>query len=25
VEILSPPHVRQAMIDMLKESLGVYE
>ncbi|HQO40660.1 MAG TPA: WYL domain-containing protein, partial [Spirochaetota bacterium] len=25
VEILSPPHVRKAMIDMLKESLGVYE
>lgn len=25
VEILSPPHVRQAMINMLKESLGVYE
>lgn len=25
VKILSPPHVRQAMIDMLKESLGVYE
>jgi len=25
VEILSPPHVREAMIDMLKKSLGVYE
>jgi hypothetical protein len=25
VEILSPPEVRQAMINMLKESLGVYE
>lgn len=25
VEILSPPKVRQAMIDMLKKSLGVYE
>jgi hypothetical protein len=25
VEILSPPHVRKAMIDMLKESLSVYD
>jgi len=25
VEILSPPHVRQAMIDMHKARLGVYE
>lgn len=25
VEILSPPHVRKAMTDMLKESLSVYE
>lgn len=25
VEILSPPHVRKTMINMLKESLGVYE
>ena len=25
IEILSPPHVRKAMSDMLKESLSVYE